>query len=301
MPVCTRCTIYVPYLYTVYDSAFNLRLELCPQCNAFADPYVEHDGFSLLLDIILLKREVYRHLLYNRSSRPRYITHNPNEENHNSEAPSLEMAKRRWGTVFRLGCFTVLVDSFIRWSRAYPFTASRQSNSDPLVGFISAVALCLVDTFAFHAGVTLYAMVALQISTAKENKMIKSREPRTEPVQVSLVLLYSSIAKLFLLFLLCVWDAGGHGTSKLAEEQTSRLHLLLPDFDVVDREWVIRSILGGMSAGFGLRVILDCHPVVMTGIILLGWATKACVASLLHPWLCRAGNSTVLLEYSTPL
>jgi len=48
-------------------------------------------------------------------------------------------------------------------------------------------------------------------------------------------------------------------------------------------------------------VILDCHPVVMTGIILLGWATKACVASLLHPWLCRAGNSTVLLEYSTPL
>jgi len=119
-------------------------------------------------------------------------------------------------------------------------------------------------------------MVALQISTAKENKMIKSREPRTEyvgldlvalaliappiscrPVQVSLVLLYSSIAKLFLLFLLCVWDAGGHGTSKLAEEQTSRLHLLLPDFDVVDREWVIRSILGGMSAGFGLRGIVN--------------------------------------------
>ena len=36
-------------------------------CHAFADPYVEHDALTLLLDLILLKRDVYRHLLYNRS------------------------------------------------------------------------------------------------------------------------------------------------------------------------------------------------------------------------------------------
>jgi hypothetical protein len=35
-------------------------------CQAFADPYVEHDMLTLWLDLILLKRDVYRHLLYNR-------------------------------------------------------------------------------------------------------------------------------------------------------------------------------------------------------------------------------------------
>ena len=42
-------------------------------CNNFADPYVEHDSLTLLLDLILLKRAVYRHLLYNRGVEPRKV------------------------------------------------------------------------------------------------------------------------------------------------------------------------------------------------------------------------------------
>ena len=41
------------------------------KCHTFADPYVEHDMLILVLDLILLKRGVYRHLLYNRGSEPR--------------------------------------------------------------------------------------------------------------------------------------------------------------------------------------------------------------------------------------
>jgi hypothetical protein len=37
-----------------------------PACRAFADPYVEHDALTLFIDLILLKRDVYRHLLFNR-------------------------------------------------------------------------------------------------------------------------------------------------------------------------------------------------------------------------------------------
>lgn len=44
-----------------------------PNCLAFADPYVEHDPLTLLLDLILLKREVYRHLLFNRGQAPRHL------------------------------------------------------------------------------------------------------------------------------------------------------------------------------------------------------------------------------------
>jgi len=90
MPICTTCTHSISHLYTVYESAYNLRLEQCvrthtlsrvsiasanpwyqTECHSFADPYVEHDTLTLALDLILLKRGVYRHLLYNRGSEPR--------------------------------------------------------------------------------------------------------------------------------------------------------------------------------------------------------------------------------------
>jgi hypothetical protein len=29
MPICTTCTTPTPFLYTVYESAYNLRLEQC--------------------------------------------------------------------------------------------------------------------------------------------------------------------------------------------------------------------------------------------------------------------------------
>lgn len=74
------------------------------------------------------------------------------------------------------------------------------------------------------------------------------------------------------------------------------------DEDKLDREWVVRNILGGMAAGFGLRgeylsmstsmgrliniaVILDCHPIFTTLIILVGWAVKTAVARLVSEWV----------------
>lgn len=97
MPICTTCTQPLPHLYTLYQSAHNLRLEQCVRdstlqrphrfihapfdaqsnCHAFADPYVEHDSLTILLDLILLKPGVYRHLLFNRGAVPRraVVTH----------------------------------------------------------------------------------------------------------------------------------------------------------------------------------------------------------------------------------
>ena len=93
MPICTACTAPVDYLYTEYQTAHNLRLEQCVRlsrvflhcphcphvlteqasCHAFSDPYVEHDDLTILLDLILLKLGVFRHLLFNRSASPRRI------------------------------------------------------------------------------------------------------------------------------------------------------------------------------------------------------------------------------------
>jgi Arv1-like family len=74
---CVECSHPVASLYTIY-SKDNVRLTQCvapphhppltaqDKCKKFADKYIEHDFVVLFIDIILIKPQVYRHLLYNR-------------------------------------------------------------------------------------------------------------------------------------------------------------------------------------------------------------------------------------------
>jgi len=94
-----------------------------------------------------------------------------------------------------------------------------------------------------------------------------------DPTRLSLIplsLFYSSITKLFLLFLLTIWLPTSNSTSttppmggtplpewtKLISNNQSKFLTTawqMLDDDKLDREWIIRNVLGGMSAGFGLR------------------------------------------------
>jgi len=158
---------------------------------------------------------------------------------------------------------------------------------------------------------------------------------------IPLSLFYSSITKLFLLFLLTLYHPTPNPAStppvgrrplpewtKLISNNnqsnllTTALEIL--DDDKLDRKWIVRNILGGMSAGFGLRgaclsilafcrrfssvdssfalpVILDIHPLFTTTIILSGWAAKTAVATLLSSWV-GGDESTgeAWLAYSIP-
>ena len=80
---------------------------------------------------------------------------------------------------------------------------------------------------------------------------------------IPLSLFYSSLTKLFLLLLLTIWlPASGLPSPSLPSRLnhlwtgnsnfvTEILEML--DDDKLDREWIVRNILGGMSAGFGLK------------------------------------------------
>jgi hypothetical protein len=72
--------------------------------------------------------------------------------------------------------------------------------------------------------------------------------------------------------------------------------LSLLDENHFDRAWVIRNVLGGMSAGFGLRVLLDCHPILTTVVVLFGWLAKSVAAQPIALW---TGMGT-MLDYSIP-
>jgi hypothetical protein len=94
MPICIECRYPVPQLYHSSTSSKrparpvssnapapggeaarshagpgDVRLTQCPRCKRFADKYVEHDFVVLFIDLVLVKPQVYRHLLFNKLGR----------------------------------------------------------------------------------------------------------------------------------------------------------------------------------------------------------------------------------------
>ncbi len=71
MPICIECQYPVKTLWTEYSGAgdkssgHNIRLTVCRNCGQFCDKYVEHDFVVIFIDLVLIKPQVYRHLLHN--------------------------------------------------------------------------------------------------------------------------------------------------------------------------------------------------------------------------------------------
>jgi len=77
---------------------------------------------------------------------------------------------------------------------------------------------------------------------------------------IPLAILYSSFTKSFLLFLLTIWrpslslpEKGPYRFDVPYENPWILSALEIWDEDKLDREWVVRNMLGGIAAGFGLR------------------------------------------------
>ncbi|CAE7174953.1 hypothetical protein CFE70_005248 [Pyrenophora teres f. teres 0-1] len=102
MPICISCRTPVRTLYTTYSKADDralgkgVRLTQCPVCKKFADKYVEHDFVILFIDLVLIKAEVYRHLLFNRLGR--------DDEKFDR-------------SILRLGILLLLFDVYLTWAR----------------------------------------------------------------------------------------------------------------------------------------------------------------------------------------
>ncbi|KAF8194675.1 Arv1-like family-domain-containing protein [Pholiota molesta] len=328
MPICTTCTNITPYLYTVYESEYNLRLEQCPSCHEFVDPYVEHDSLTILLDLILLKLGVYRHLLYNRGTEPRRLQGKSkatsDETNRNQDTAAARNKSRKeidsWLFLFQLGTALIFTDAFIRSSYLNSDRVSETTRwtKQAVLAFLRVFFGTAAETLAFHGGVTLACYFIMKLMTFFRSWFPQKSITRSNLRQefrlsmISFSLFYSSITKLFLLFLLTIWLPTSTQSkeyilpdwAKLFSNHTSS-SLVLAAFkildDEADREWIVRNILGGMSAGFGLRVILDIHPIFTTIIILAGWVAKTAVTALLSGWVGgNEGDREAWLAYSIP-
>ncbi|KAL5119141.1 hypothetical protein ACEQ8H_002848 [Pleosporales sp. CAS-2024a] len=184
MPICIHCRHPIPVLYTTYSKADDralgkgVRLTQCPSCKEFADKYVEHDFVVLFIDLVLIKGEVYRHLLFNRLG---------TSDTHFDRS------------IQRLGILLLLFDVYLTWSHIEklpcPWLASSNAavlEKHSLLGQYSFfLALVTLSTLAFHVPIRLLCRTRLAYYP--------------HPTPLSTALLVSSCTKLFPI-LLIIWD-----------------------------------------------------------------------------------------------
>ncbi|KAF1925270.1 Arv1-like protein [Didymella exigua CBS 183.55] len=208
MPICIECRYPVKTLYTEYSKADDralgkgVRLTQCPRCKKFADKYVEHDFVVLFIDLVLIKPQVYRHLLFNRLGR---------EDD------------RFDRSILRLGILLLLFDVYLTWARIEKLPLPRSSphhtataqtlknaailQSQPLVlQYLFFLLLVILSTLAFHLPIRL-------LTSLNPFRLPKAIQPYwtgivphyPHPTPLSTALLVSSCTKLFPI-LLIIWD-----------------------------------------------------------------------------------------------
>ena len=100
MPICIECRHPVSTLWRSgagdKSTGHNIRLTVCRNCGRFCDKYVEHDFVVLFIDLVLIKPQVYRHLLHNTLMR----------ENDRFDP-----------AIVRLGVLLLLFDVYLTWAR----------------------------------------------------------------------------------------------------------------------------------------------------------------------------------------
>ncbi|KAA8900865.1 Arv1-like family-domain-containing protein [Sphaerosporella brunnea] len=176
--ICIECSFPVNSLYTAYSSADDrslgrgVRLTQCPRCKRFADKYVEHDFVVLFIDMVLIKPQVYRHLLFNHLGR---------------RDDKLD------GSIKRLGVLLLLFDVYLTWARIEKGvsggTPAVLTQQPIVVQYLFFLALCFTESIVFHLTIRLLSTYILNFRRANA---------------VSTALLVSSCTKLFPI-LMVIW------------------------------------------------------------------------------------------------
>mgnify|MGYP002715270761 CR=1 FL=1 len=256
MPVCVYCARHNAALHTTLGSG-HVVLVRCA-CGNIADPYLEYGPTAVFLDFVLAKPRAYRHVLFNSSHRRTIPATSISE-------PAAMHTELIW-THARRALAVLLVESYLTWfyvcvqkqscSAAFPGATLLPS---AILGPVRVFLTTLVDILAQHTAVAATCFVAARIP----------------PLIPSMALLFSRASTLLLCALLLVWD------SELPLERRTRGSIPLPlGVPMLDMAWVVRVLMGGMSAGVALGVVLNGRP-------------AAAAAALLTASLIHLGVSTI--------
>lgn len=268
----------------------DVRLTQCPRCKRFADKYVEHDFVVLFIDLVLVKPQVYRHLLFNRLSR-----------DDDEFDPSIT----------RLGTLLLLFDVYLTWSHIESFPPSVTANSPiPTLPVILQYAfylfLCAFTTLSQHLTIRWLAIVWKLGATAKDehindggpnanfngNTIAPPPAPPKKPTpnSISTALFVSSCMSLFPI-LMVVWK---YGDTSEVTNSTSTTESPLNSFSVTflfsflstqggGIDWVRRGVAWAVAVQNmeALRILLGCGYLTALGSVVAGGAVRWVVRSVI--------------------
>lgn len=262
----------------------------CPRCKRFADKYVEHDFVVLFIDLVLVKPQVYRHLLFNRLSR-----------DDDELDPSIT----------RLGTLLLLFDVYLTWSHIESFPPSFTENSPvptlPVLfqyGFYFF--LCAFTTLSQHLTIRWLAVVWKLGATAKDEHNNESNPnansngntiaplpappKKLSPNSISTALFVSSCMSLFPI-LMVVWK---YGDTPEATILTSTTESPLNSSSITNVfgflstqgggvDWVRRGVAWAVAVQNmeALRILLGCGYMTALGLVAVGGAVRWVVRSVI--------------------
>ncbi|KAK4176693.1 Arv1 protein [Triangularia setosa] len=214
MPICIECRHPVKTLWregggsnssstsTNKPSAggHNIRLTVCKNCGRFCDKYVEHDFVVLFIDLVLIKPQVYRHLLHNT------LMNTPSSSSSSSSSDENNKPEKKEDvfapSIIRLGVLLLLFDVYLTWARIERQSSDTEGLAErPIVTqYIFFLLLCTLTTLSFHLSIRF-------LTSSRFSPLsflgILPRYPR--PNSVSTALLVSSSTKLFPI-LMVIWE-----------------------------------------------------------------------------------------------
>jgi len=223
MPICIECRHPVKTLWRegAGDKAggHNIRLTVCKNCGRFCDKYVEHDFVVLFIDLVLIKPQVYRHLLHNTLMKDEdefavclFALPPPLRCCASLSSPP---PPPKQPSIIRLGILLLLFDVYLTWARIERQSVP-DSDSDsletsgssfgrlaqqPIVyQYLFFLLLCTLSTLAFHGSIRF-----LSSSRYSPLVLLGILPQYSRPNSVSTALLVSSSTKLFPI-LMVIWE-----------------------------------------------------------------------------------------------
>lgn len=298
MPVCVECGKPVPATVSTFGSG-HVVLARCTHCKRIVDPYLEYGLAVLVVDLILAKPRVYRHILYNVSTHS-FMPSRPYGPP--SSAPSvvpLYIHTRRFVAL-------VLMEGYLAWFslcvrpcaqqnvQLWPMNAQKMSQyllSSASYGAIRVCFYTLLHMLSLHVSLVV-GCTAVQWAWRAHSKSNMYWDMYALHLP-SVAMLYASLSTVFLLALRVVWAPKApthtHPTASTTMMPTYIWQILsayLPQagHDGVT-EWTIRNMMGGMSAGVALAAVLPMKPTAGALVVLLSFGIQALVRDRLHmPW-----------------